>query len=554
MAPSGTFVLLELLGGIALLLWGVRMVRTGIIRAFGERLNSFLEQRLDGRFKAFSGGLVATAILGSSTAMALIVAGLASSGALNALTGLTLLLGADVGSALVAGVFAAGSSLASELAPVLIASGYLVFSLSREFRPRNLGRVILGLGLMFLALRMVIGATSPLRDATLFHQSLEAVASEPFLALLIGAILAWMFHSTLAVVLLITSFLVSGSLEPAYVLPFILGLNLGGGLPAVAATFDQPAVARRLPLANLFCRGSLALVCFVALKPIGWLVAMVAVPPAYAAISLHVGFNLLAAAIFLPFAPLVIRFVETLVPDVTNESSRFGAPRYLDRDALSSPDAALANAAVETLRMGEILERMLSTVLAALESKKLEPLKEIPQLDATLGAYMKSVHKYIGRIYDGDLAQSEAQRVFAITLCASNLEHAGDVIKLNLAARMKSRIKSGIEFSDDELEQLQDLSAVVYASLRLLPAALSTSDVKASARLAAQKDKFREIEQAIVQQHLVETLGRKRTARGSALFVDLIRDLHRINSHIASAGYPVVAAAGLLNGSRLSDW
>lgn len=554
MSPSGTFVLLELFGGIALLLWGVRMVRTGIVRAFGERLNSFLEQRLDGRLKAFSGGLVATAILGSSTAMALIVAGLASSGALNAVTGLVVLLGADVGSALVAGVFAAGSSLASELAPVLIAAGYLVFSFSREFRSRNLGRVILGLGLMFMALRMVVGATGPLREATLFHESLQAVASEPFLAFLIGAILAWMFHSTLAVVLLITSFLVNGSLDPAYVLPFVLGLNFGGGLPAVTATFDQPAVARRLPLANLFCRGSLALLCFAALNPIGWLVAQFPVPDAYAAISLHVGFNVLAAAIFLPLAPLVLRVLEAAVPNGTVEASRFGAPRYLDRAALDTPDAALANAAVETLRMGEILERMLSTVLAALESRKLEPLKEIPQLDATLGTYMKSVHKYIGRIYDGDMAQPEAQRVFAITLCASNLEHAGDVIKLNLTARMKSRIKSGVEFSDGELEQLQDLSAVVYASLRLLPAALSTSDVKASARLAAQKDKFRELEHAVVQQHMMETLGKKRAVRSGALFVDLIRDLHRINSHIASAGYPVVAAAGLLSGSRLSDW
>lgn len=554
MAASGTFVLLELLGGIALLLWGVRMVRTGIVRGFGEKLNSFLERRLDGRFKAFTGGLVTTAVLGSSTAMALIVAGLASSGALNAVTGLVVLLGADVGSAMVAGLFAAGSSLAAGLAPVLLAAGYLAFSFSREFRSRNIGRVILGLGLMFFALRMVVDATAPLREATLFHQSLEAVASEPLLAFLFGAILAWVFHSTLAVVLLITSFLVNGSLDPAYVLPFVLGLNFGGGLPAVTATFDQPARARRLPLANLFCRGSLAVLFLAALEPVGWLVARVPMPDSYAAIALHVGFNLVAAAVFLPLAGFVMRGLEAVIPDNTSETGRFSAPRYLDGSALESPGAALANAAAETLRMGEILERMVSTVLVAMQSKKLEPLKEIPQLDETLGAYMKSVHHYIGQIYDGDMTQDEAQRAFAIMLCAGNIEHAGDVVKLNLAKRMKGRVKSGIAFTEEQLDQLKALSEVIYASLRLLPAALSSSDVKASVRLAAQKDVFREMEQTAINRHMTEALDNAAASQVAALFVDLVRDMHRINSHIASAGYPIVSAAGLLNSTRLADW
>ena len=554
MAPSGTLVLLELLGGIALLLWGVRMVRTGIVRAFGERLNSFLERQLKGRVKAFAGGLVTTAILGSSTAMALIAAGLAASGALHPVTGLVILLGADVGSAIVAGLFAAGSGLAAGLAPVLLIAGYLVFSFSREVRSRNLGRVVLGLGLMFLALRLVVGATAPLREATLFQQSLEVVASEPFLAFLFGAILAWVFHSTLAVVLLITSFLATGSLDPAYALPFVLGLNFGGGLPAVTATLDQPMPARRLPLANMFCRGSLAVLCMLALEPIGWLVAVMPMSDGYTAIALHVGFNLLAAALFLPIASPVMRVLAAVTPATEVEAARFSAPRYLNGSVLEAPEAALANAATETVRMGEILERMFATVLAALESKKLEPLKEISQLDDMLGAYMTSVHQYIGKIYEGDMTQEEARRAFAIMLCAGNIEHAGDVVKLNLTQRMKNRIRSGVEFSEDQLAQLMELSNVIYASLRLLPAALSTDDVRASARLAAPKDVFRELEQVFVSEQMTALLDEARFSQVSALFVDLVRDMHRINSHIASAGYPILSAAGLLNRSRLADW
>ncbi|ODT77888.1 MAG: hypothetical protein ABS76_25885 [Pelagibacterium sp. SCN 64-44] len=139
-------------------------------------------------------------------------------------------------------------------------------------------------------------------------------------------------------------------------------------------------------------------------------------------------------------------------------------------------------------------------------------------------------------------------------LCSGNIEHAGDVVKLNLTRRMKNRIRSGAEFSDEQLAQLRELSEVIYASLRLLPAALSTDDVRASARLAAQKDVFRELEQDFISRHMTSTLNKANLSQISALFVDLIRDMHRINSHIASAGYPILSAAGLLNSTRLADW
>ena len=201
------------------------------MRGWGDRLNGFIEQRLANRLTAFAGGVAATAILGSATAMALIVAGLAGSGGVSAATGLAVLLGADVGSAIVSGLFASGSSVASTFAPLLLFAGYLTFSFSVEFRPRNVGRVLIGLGLMLFALTLITSATAPLREATLFHDVLAAVAGEPVLGFLVGAMLAWMCHSTLAVVLLIASLLVSGSLEIAGAVPLILGVNFGGGLP-----------------------------------------------------------------------------------------------------------------------------------------------------------------------------------------------------------------------------------------------------------------------------------------------------------------------------------
>ena len=244
----GTAVFVNLLGGVALLLWGVRMVRTGVTRAYGDRLKNFIEHRVGNRVSAFMAGGVATAILGSGTAMALIVVGLAAAGAINTALGLAVLLGADVGSAIVSSVFASGSNLALWASPLLIFAGYIVHSWSAELRPHNLGRALIGLGLMLLSLTLIKQASAPLSTASLFHELLAAVGKEPVLAFLIGAVLTWIFHSSLAVILLIASFLASGSLAIDGALAFILGINLGGGLPAVSATLAQPPVARRWPI------------------------------------------------------------------------------------------------------------------------------------------------------------------------------------------------------------------------------------------------------------------------------------------------------------------
>ncbi|WVT76656.1 Na/Pi cotransporter family protein (plasmid) [Sinorhizobium chiapasense] len=551
---SGTLVILELLGGVALLLWGVRMVRTGVMRGWGDRLQRFVEERLSNRLTAFGGGVVATAVLGSATAMALIVAGLAGAGAISAPAGLAVLLGADIGSALVSGLFASGSSLAATLAPLFLFAGYVAFSASSEFRPRNAGRILMGLGLMLMALKVIVSATAPLRQATLFHDVLAAVAGEPALGFLVGALLAWLCHSTLAVILLVASLLMNGSLEIAGAVPLILGVNFGGGLPAVSATLDQPPAARKLPLANLFCRGLLALALLPFTREIVEVAGRLPAEPLHVAVGLHAAFNLLVAAVFLPLSPIVIRLVERLVPARPAADDPLASPRYLDRRSLETPAIALSNATTETIRMSELLEHMFLISLTALQSGRMESLKELPSVDARLGNYMASVHAYLGQLTQDELSAGDTGRAHEIMLFASNLEHAGDVIKLSLADRIRAKVKQNISLSASQREALDALSEVIAASLRLLPAALLSRDVSASARLAAQKDCFRELEDDVVSRHLgLERIEATTDAKGNALFIDLVRDLHRINSDIAAAGYPLVQAAGLLSSSRIRN-
>ncbi|MBL8908071.1 MAG: Na/Pi cotransporter family protein [Rhizobiales bacterium] len=548
----GTTVIIELLGGVALLLWGVRMVRTGVMRAWGDRLKRFIEGRLSNRVSAFLAGGAATAILGSGTAMTLIVAGLAASGVIGTSLGLAVLLGADVGSAVVSSVFASGSTLLVWLAPLLLFAGYCVFTATRDFRPHNVGRILIGLGLMLLALKLIVTATAPLREASLFHDVLTAVGSEQVLAFLVGAALAWICHSTLAAILLIVSFLANGSLELAGALSFILGINCGGGLPAVTATAGQPPASRRLPLANLICRGMAAVLVLAFLSRIQPLAAAIPFSPVSAAVAFHTAFNIGAGLLFLPFTSLIARLVNRMIPNGRHEFDSLAELRYLDRAALSTPGVALANASLETVRMSELLDRMLKNALAPLRNGSIETLKELKLIDDRINRYQGAVQTYLADLTQLDLQKAEARRALEIMLYASNLEHAGDIIHLNLVERIKSKTKEGIAFTLEQHASLDDLCFIIHQSLRLATGVLTTGDVEAARRLAAQKDAFRAMENRVIDEHFRESpRGRGADLRRSALFVDLIRDLHRINSHVVAAAYPIVEEAGLLRESRL---
>jgi phosphate:Na+ symporter len=548
----GTLIIINLLGGVALLLWGVRMVRTGVMRAWGDRLERFISQHLENRFSAYFAGAFGTAILSSGTAMALIVAGIAASGAISTGLGLAVLLGADAGSALVSAAFASGSSFALWASPVLIFAGYVVFSASREFRPHNFGRILIGLGLLLLSLHLISTATVPLTEASLFHAVLTSVGREPFLAFLAGAVLAWLFHSTLAVILLIASFLANGSLDADGAFGFILGLNFGGGLPAVSATLALSPAARRLPIANLFCRGVLALAILSVGNHVMPLIRAVPLPPVQVAMLFHAAFNLAAGILFLPLTGAVSNLMQRLVPDEKAEADPLARPRYLDPKAIGHPSVALSNAVLETVRMSELLDRMFETSLQALRTRSLETLKQLKPLDEKLNTYQVSIQSYLSELTQLELSADEARRALEVMLYVSNLEHAGDVILLSLAERIKAKAKQSVDFSLEQQASLDDLCLIIHDNIRLATGVLGSRDVEGAKRLIAQKDAFRSLENKVIDEHFKSRAkSRGESLRRSALYVDMIRDLHRINSHIVSAGYPIVEAAGLLRGSRI---
>jgi len=355
---SGTMTLLLLGGYVGLLLWGTHMVGTGVERGFGAELRLWLGRTLSrpggrARFYACLAGLAVTAVLQSSTATGLMVTSFTASGAIGLAPALAVMLGANLGSTLITQILAFNIS---EVAPILVLIGVVLFRSSDDGRGRNLGRVGIGLGLMLLALGSLVHTLEPVETAPALRAVLGSLADEPVLAVVIAAALTWGCHSSVAVVLLIGSLAASDVVSPAGSLALVLGANLGSALPPLFEAGS--ASARRLPLGNLFVRAVGCVIALLVLPQITGLLAQVDPAPARLVVNFHTAFNLALAILFLPLTDRLAALLVRLLPDPPRPVDP-AKPIHLEGAALDSASVALGNAERETLRMADMFEGML---------------------------------------------------------------------------------------------------------------------------------------------------------------------------------------------------
>jgi phosphate:Na+ symporter len=545
---SGTGVLINLLGGVALLLWGLHMVRTGVTRAYGSAIRTFLGRSLDHRVKAFGAGLAVTLVLQSSTATSLLAASFAGRGLVATMPALAVLLGADLGTSLVAQILSFDLSL---LSPILLVVGIVLFERFTAGRTRNLGRICLGLGQMLLALKLIVLATGPMRSGEIVHTLLASLDGEPVLALLIGALITWMAHSSLAVVLLVISLSASGIVPVHVALALVLGANLGTALPPIVSTLGMSVEARRPPLGNFLFRLT---GCVIVLPLLAWVsrwLPLIEADPARQIANFHTGFNLFLALLFLPLVHVMGTLTARILPETSEEEADLG-PRHLDRSALETPPIALANAARETVRMGDVIEGMFRDCFEAMRTRDRMLIKRVEHTDDLVDDFHGAIMRYLTEFSREPLEEEDSRRCTNNMTFSTNLEHVGDIIVLNLGELVRNTIKKNVRFAEEDLADLDRLSNQIRENLRLAFGVFISGDLDGARRLLAEKTAYRDMEIAAVEAHMERIRdGRAQLGEASSIYLDLLRDLRRINSHLTSAAYPILDAAGQLRPSRL---
>ncbi len=541
---SATSLLIDLIGHVVLLLWGARMVQTGIVRAFGSDLRRLLGKGLRNPFLALAAGIGVTALLQSSTATALMVTSFAAGGLVSLVPGLAVMLGANIGTALV--VKALTFDLAW-LSPVALTAGYIAFKRggregAKNGRLQNLGRVGMGLGLMLLALHMLVEAMQPAEAAPLLRALMQSLTAEPVFDIALAALLTFAAHSSVAVMLMIVPMAASGVVTPAAAFALVLGANLGSTIPPLIAAGSDP-VARRLPLGNLLFRAIGCLAALPFLPALATQFARITPWPGAQAVDFHIAFNVVLAIplVFLlqPAAALLTRLLPAA--PVADDPGR---PLYLQETAVETPYLALSNAAREALRMGDFVETMMRRYLDVITSGDRAAAEEAMRLGKPLDRLQDAIKTYLTRIPADDLAEQDRKRMRVILEFVVNLGHAGDILESSIGQIARRKAKQ--HFTPTAADQA-DLTAFHATLLEDMALALSTfiaEDPRGAHTLVAAKRRMSEQERVVTRDHLARLESERPGAlEASALHLAALRDLKRINSHLAAVGYAVLEQA-----------
>ena len=546
----GSLVLLDLMGGVALLLWGLHMVRSGIMRAFGSGLRRFLGTALRNRFLALLAGIGVTALLQSSTATGLLMTSFAARGLVDLVPGLAVMLGANIGTTLIVQVL---SFDISALAPILFLAGLFAFNVGGRTVTRDLGRVAIGLGLMLLSLHILIDTLAPAETAPSVRIVLAAITGEPVLCVLFAAVLTWAAHSSAAVVLLVMSLAYSHFVSPVAALALVLGANLGTAINPLLEGSRTNLASRRLPIGNLLNRAVGIFIILPFLQPITEIFSRFDLNPARMAADFHTAFNIALAVIFIFVLDGVARLLVWLLPEPANQTDS-SVPLYLDEAAIRAPSVALACAARETLHMGDVIEAMLKQAMTALLNNDRKLAGEVSRTDNVVDRLDEAIKLYITKLTRESLDEREATRAMEIISFAINLEHIGDIIDKNLMELAAKKIKQKYEFSKEGAAELEAFHKRILENLKFAFSVFINQDVPTARKLIEEKTQLRVAELGSADSHLARLReGRPESIETSSLHLDILRDLKRIHSHICSVAYPVLEAAGELQPNRLKE-
>ncbi|MBN3760134.1 Na/Pi cotransporter family protein [Burkholderia sp. Ac-20365] len=541
-------ILLNLLSGVALLVWGTHIVRTGILRVWGADLRRALARSTNSRAKAFAAGVGVTSLVQSSNATAMIVTSFAAQGMLPLASGLAIMLGADVGTSLMARILTLDLSW---LSPCLIVFGVPLFLSRKQNRLGQVGRTAIGLGLILLALHLIVEAAQPMTQGAGVRVMFGALTGDTMLDALVGATFAVISYSSLAAVLLTATLASSGVISLKVALCLVIGANLGSGLLALAGTVAQNPAARRLALGSLAFKlaGAFLILPFAPLLARG--LPVLINNPREAVVGFHVIYNTLRCCACMPLIDAVARVCHRVLPDRPDPNGQL-RPMHLDTASLATPTLALSNAAREVLRIGDIVRAMLDNVSHLIHHNDLARARDTIRMDDDVDHLYAEVKGYLARISREQLDDADSRRWTDIIALTINLEHAGDIIERIVTDIEEKKIAHRLAFSEEGLNELDDLHTRLVGNLQLGMSVFLNNDLRCAELLLAEKERFRDLERAYSYKHLDRLAGQTlRSVETSALHLDVISDMKRLNSLFCSTAYPVLDAAGALHDTRL---
>lgn len=530
-------MLINLLGGLSLLLYGLHLSGRGLQAVAGGRLRVLLTRLTENRLMGALTGAGVTAIMQSSSATTVMLVGFVSAGFMSLEQTLGVILGADIGTTITVQIIAFDILAYSVL---LIAIGTPMVLAVRQRFYNYLGQAILGFGLLFLGLKIISDSLGPLKDSPLFSELLFGLSENPVMTIVLAALLTVLIQSSAGTIALAISFASQGLVTLPLGIAVVLGANIGTTGTALMAAVGSPTESRRVALAHALYKVLGVLLLYPFLDSFAALIGFLGGNLPRQIANTHTLFNLLLVGIFLPFTGPFATLIRRLVPESPREEDEY-QPRYLDEQVLSSPALALGQATREVLRQADVVQQMLGEALEVLRNGDESQIEEIVRRDDAVDRLEEAIKRYLTRISEQDLSEELSQTETGLLYVVNDLEHIGDIISKSSMPLAVKKIHNNVQFSQDGMKEIEDFHQRVYRNLEQAVAAYATQNRELGREVVRSKGEVNQLERELRQAHIQRLhQGNPQTVATSEIHLDVLNDLKRINSHATNIAYVVL--------------
>ena len=540
-------IIMTLLGGLALFLYGMEKMSSGMKKAAGDQMRSILSALTNNRYMGLMVGAFVTMIIQSSSATTVMLVSFVQAGLMTFVQSLGVILGADIGTTITAQLVA---FKLTDYALLMIAIGFALMMFGRNENQKNVGESILGFGILFYGMKLMSDAMHPLRTYEPFIKTLSHLEN-PIMGLLVGAAFTALIQSSSAFTGIVIVLAQQGLLSLDAGIPLIMGANIGTCITAGLASIGASREAKRVAMAHVLFKitGVLLFIFWIpwfadlirVISPTSQaegLAHLSAVVPRQIA-NAHTIFNVGLALAFIPFTSFFARIIMKIYPDVEDEKDLTIATWHLDESAVETPALALDLARSEVARMAKITNRMLDSFIRPFLEQDPGMDKIHPQLTLMEGIEMREkkvdfledkVKNYLLLIGQEELSDKQVPEVFGMITISSQLENIGDLIQRNISKLVDKKRILEFDFSDEGKAELLRYHRKVCKQISRLEKSFSDLDPKRALKVMTKEEKYLNLEEEYRASHLERLQSsREESLETHGIHTELMDLMKRIN-------------------------
>lgn len=524
----------KIIGGLALFMYGVTLLRETLGKISGKKIVRILEKVSNNPVKGMIAGTGATFMTQSSSITVLTLIGFVNAGMMTFRQSVNVMLGSEIGTTVTAQLVSFDIGMAFW---PLVAVGFFMRMFSKREGTQLIGTVVFSLGLLFLAMEFMKDGARPLtEDYPYFRAIINDFGAIPIMGILIGALIAGVTQSSSATTSLVIAMGAAGAVDLAPGIALVMGANIGTCFLELFAGIGASTPAKRTAIAQTIINVVGVAVFLPFLSPFAQLVAVTSANPARQLANAHTIFNVLVSLMFIPLVGLTVKLCERLIPDKPGETI---GKHFFDDEMLHLPQAALIEAEREILNTANKTIEMIRLSKTALLTHNEEDAKRVVVLEDEVDESCRSTEEFIDKIREEELAKHD--QIWRIKLLAilTDIERVGDLAS-NIAEFVTKNIMNGVEFSETGKRDLESMFDLVERTYSIAIVSLQTRNKKTAAVAENLEDKVDVLERNLKEAHIKRMREGTCDPQADAVFVETIRHLERISDHADNIAYDVI--------------